>query len=115
MEFTKAEQKVLDAYRRLENMSAYNRVAAYIVLSPDRNSHGIIRVYYPKDGTGKLHVFVWQCKNVGIQYGCASGYGYDKLSNVLAGMMFDGIRFTDHPVNWETQLREAGYQIIRAI
>lgn len=129
MEFTKQQEKALAAYRKCDNGPAFNRVRAYVIIAPQHAAycetakhtvikelqHGSIKVAYPADGAGKLQVFVWECKNPGMQYGWASGYGYDKLSAALKGIKFDDIVFTDHPENWQIQLRNAGYTVIQAI
>ena len=41
--------------------------------------------------------------------------GYDKLSAALGGIKWGELTFTDHPVNWEIQLRKAGYTVVQAV
>ena len=119
MSLTTKQLKAIDAYRKCEQ-GAFSRVRAYTIIKPnskaDSVAYGVIRVAYPKDGAGRLHVFVWDySSDRGIQHGMSSGYGYDKLSAALQDLQFDDITFTDHPVNWESQLRQAGYTVIQAI
>lgn len=85
--------------------------ARVIIIFKDNNYVGKIQVAYPKDGAGTLRAFLWDFGNE-IQMGTAGGYGYDKLSAALQGMIFRGITLQDHPENWEIQLREAGYNVI---
>ena len=101
--------------RKVEDGPAWDRASAYVILSPDHKSYGKIKIARPLDGMGPLHVFVWDCKGTGLQYGKASGCGYDKLAAALDGLTFDGIKLQDHPLGWESQLREAGYEIIQAL
>ena len=112
---SKDERRAVDALHRVENGPAWSRCAAYVVLSPFNGKWGKIKVAYPADGAGPLHVFAWDCEGSGLYYGKASGYGYDKLSAALCGMKWDSLTFTDHPTNWEMQLRKAGYTVIQAI
>lgn len=119
MTFSKQTEKAIAALQKAEKSPAWNRVAAYVILAPMRAGHkinyGKIKVLYPAAGEGPLKVFVWDCTYHDVQMGQASGYGYDKLSAALQGIKFDDIVFTDHPNNWEIQLREAGYTVIQAI
>lgn len=130
--FSKATEKAISALQKVEQSPAWKRAAAYVIIPPvgllgpkygdvltgaklGHLPYGKIKISYPADGMGKLQVFVWDCIGNDLQYGWASGCGYDKLSAALAGLKFDNITFTDHPVNWEMQLREAGYTVIQAI
>lgn len=101
--------------QKVEAGPAWDRARAYIVLSPNKKSWGKIKVAYPKDGMGPLQVFFWDCKGTGLQYGRASGCGYDKLAAAMEGLTWDGIALKDHPIGWESQLRDAGYEVIQAI
>jgi hypothetical protein len=115
MTFSKSEEKAINALRKAEQ-GAFSRVRAYVILPQTFMGHyGKIKVSYPADGMGKVHVWFWDCQGNNLQYGNASGCGYDKLSAALQGLKFDDIVFTDHPVNWEMQLRNAGYTVIQAV
>ena len=116
LEMSKDETRALNAYRRCEKSPAWSRVSAYVIISPDGKGWGKIKAAWPSDGMGPLHVFAWDCSgDNGIQYGKASGCGYDKLSAALVGIKWGDIVFTDHPVNWEIQLRKAGYTVVQAV
>lgn len=87
-----------------------------MIIHPDKpDKFGKIKVARPADGAGKLHVFVWDLDGTGLQYGSATGYGYDKLAYALSGLTFDGIKLTDHPNYWRDILNQHGYQVIQAI
>lgn len=121
MEFSKEQEKAIKALQAAEKSPAWNRVSAYVIIDQfgtggDCNKFGKVKVIHPADGAGALKVFVWDCTgDNGLQMGTASGYGYDKLSAAMCGIKFDDIEFTDHPTNWEMQLRQAGYTVIQAI
>lgn len=74
---------------------------------------GKIKVALPKYGMGTLQVWVWD--DNGLQYGSASGCGYDKLSAALHGINFDGYVIQDSGIEFTSQLRDAGYLVVRAI
>ena len=116
LKMDKDTRRALNALTAVEKGPAWSRAAAYIIPHPDRKRWGKIKVSYPKDGMGPLRAFVWDCEgNDGLKYGSASGCGYDKLSAAMCGLKFDNITFSDHPVNWEIQLRKAGYEVIQAL
>lgn len=76
---------------------------------------GKILVKHSKDGAGPLEVFLWDWSDFkgrvpDIQYGRASGYGYDKLAAALSGLQFSGVTLQDHPKGWKESLKDAGYE-----
>lgn len=112
----KDTRRAIDAMRRVEKGPAWARASAYVVIHPDGKQYGKIKCAHPADGMGPIHVFAWDCTGSGLQYGKASGCGYDKLSVAMCGMTWDGMTFGDHPNgHWETMLRQAGYQVIQAL
>lgn len=119
MEMSKDERRALDALRAAEISLGWSRARAYVVLSPDRKRFGKIKILYPADGAGRLRVFAWDCSgDHGLQYGHATGGGYDKLSAALCGMKWDGLVFGDHCQDggpWDKMLKDAGYEIIQAL
>ena len=110
----KVQARALAAYRKVEDGPAWKRAAAYIIVNnADAERWGKLKVAYPADGMGPLKAFLWCADEGGIQYGYASGCGYNKLAAALDGMVFAGITLKDG--TWETQLREGGWRVIQAI
>lgn len=95
-----------------ENVN-WNRAGCILILK-DGEIVGKIKIAFPKDGAGTLRLFLWDFEN-NIQMGTAGGFGYDKLSAAMRGLTFKDITFTDHPHNWEMQLRDAGYTTFTAM
>lgn len=109
-----------DILRKAEQVN-FSRARAYVILPINKDDVGLIdrwrgygkiQVAYPKDGAGRLRVFVWDIIGTGLQIASAGGYGYDKLGGALEGMKFDNITLSH---NWENDLREAGYTVIQAL
>lgn len=119
MKTEKKLERIRAARIRAEN-GAWARASAYVITHPDKYGRAIIRVAHPTNGAGRLNVFVWgfdEDNGGSTQHGSATGGGYDKLSCALAGLTIGGITLKDHCAggNWEIQLRDAGYNIIRAL
>ena len=104
------KQNVYDWLDKCEN-NHWSRAGCKVIFNSAGAYVGKIKIAFPKDGAGTLRAFLWDFGN-DIQMGTAGGYGYDKLSAALRGMVFQGIEFTNHPENWEIQLRRAGYTVI---
>jgi hypothetical protein len=109
-----------------------SRVNAYAILQPHTDPRqimaGKVLVKRPKDGAGRLHVVAW------LPYGpepggmpidetrhanSAVGFGYDKAGAAMEGACFWSLR-DERPVRittaeWETTLREHGYQVEQLI
>jgi hypothetical protein len=101
--------------RKITESPAFNRVGAKVIINPAGDLCGTIKILYPKDGAGVLKVVLHE-HGYSPQIGKACGYGYDKLSAALQGLVFGQslptpIILADHPVEWETQLRNAGYKV----
>lgn len=101
--------------RKITESPAFNRVGAYVIINPKGDICGTIKILYPADGAGTMKVVLHE-HGYGPQIGRASGYGYDKLSAALEGMVFgqslpEPITLMDHPHNWERQLQDAGYRV----
>lgn len=113
-----SKTSVYDKLRVAEESPAWNRVSAFIIMKGAERV-GQIKCKYPADGMGRLQVFLWDWTNVdanrGIQYGYASGCGYDKLAAAVDGLKFGELTFSDHPTDWKEQLRKAGYNLLQAI
>lgn len=119
---------VYDLYRKFEQGSA-SRVGAYLILRAGetvdpkyghRPVVGKVQVQYPKDGAGRLRVFVWDWSNPEttneMQTSTANGYGYDKLDAALDGCKFAGeIIGTNGSGQWKEKLAERGFPVISVI
>lgn len=89
--------------------------ARVVAILKDGKIVGKILGAFSTQGQGRLYVSLWDWTedggHPGVQEGSAKGYGYDKFSAALTGMKFAGVTLQDHPRNWETQLREAGFVV----
>ena len=100
--------------KKVEDMTATKRAGAKVILK-DGSIAGKIIIAYPKEGSGIVHVNLWDWsdkKHISpVQYGKAGGYGYDKVSAAIAGMVFAGKKLTDHPYNYEWCLKDMGFEV----
>jgi len=107
---------IYDQLRKCNKSPAWNRASAYVIMR-GWELVGRINVARSKDGMGTLKVFLWDWTDKGanrsIQFGRASGCGYDKLASALSGMTFGSITLTEG--YWKTDLRDAGYNLIQAL
>jgi hypothetical protein len=99
-----------DAVRKIENSPALRNAGAKVILNQKGEVCGMIKIAHPADGAGRLTVILHE-HGLEPQVGSASGCGYDKVSAAIDGMTFAGMTLTDHPHNWEAQLRDAGYNV----
>ncbi len=99
--------------QKIENGPALSRAGAWVILL-NGVIKGTIKAAYPKDGAGRLTVILHE-HGFNPQIGHAGGYGYDKLSAAIHGMVFNGIELQDHPHNWERQLSDAGFIVYRIL
>lgn len=101
-------------------------VSGWIVLRPD-NPHvsGRVMMKYPADGMGRLRVVAWlhgAPPNEFIRHhGHAAGCGYDKATAAMAGAAYVDAKTGERKAiqadgfGWESQLRDAGFIIHRAV
>lgn len=112
---------VYERLRVAEKSPAWHRAGAYAIMKGTEYA-GKILCKYPVDGMGPLEVFLWDWTEHAsggpsreIQRGRASGCGYGKLAAALEGLKFGPIVFADHPTDWKTQLREAGFELLNVL
>ena len=94
---------------------AWARAAAYVIFKGARHV-ATIHIAYPADGAGRLYVTCrqtgkaaersaavraklgWKGKDAEAyaQHGSAGGWGYDKKTAALSGIVIDGHELTDH-------------------
>ncbi len=73
---------------------------AWIVL--DKKKHLTARVHALYTKAGVVHVGIYDYTKshgkpgAGYQTGSAGGYGYDKLTAAMRGLVIDGVKLTDH-------------------
>ena len=75
---------------------AQNRV--YVITHPKKTGHAEIIVKFPKDGAGRLKVSLRDCFGETCEFstGYAGGWGYDKETAAISGLVVDGHTITDH-------------------
>ena len=114
---TAAEDRALNALTRAESGPAWSRASAYVIINKKTGEWGRLKVAHPADGMGPLRAFLWAPK-CGLQYGTASGCGYDKLASAMRGMKYDALTLGDHCEGsgaWRSCLESHGYEVIQAI
>ncbi len=79
---------------------AFARASVTIVTHPKKpGKYAKILTAHPKDGAGRLTVFIHDffgdCGSE-VQTGSATGYGYDKTTAAMRGMVIDGHELGDH-------------------
>ena len=83
--------------KQVRETKAGRSIAAYIVL---KNGKEVARVHAHFADSGNVQVDVWDDATIkagkGPQQNKAGGYGYDKFTACLDGMIIDGIRLYDH-------------------
>jgi hypothetical protein len=73
---------------------------AWIVLDKKKNIAARVHALYTKAGV--VHVGIYDYikshgkPGAGYQTGSAGGYGYDKLTAAMRGLVIDGVKLTDH-------------------
>ena len=89
-------------FREIEDCAAFSRTGVKLVINPKKpGKYAKILASYPKDGAGRLTVYIVDGfgDNFTTQKGTAGGYGYDKMTAALSSMKIDGHSLTDHCVN----------------
>ena len=86
-------------FREIEDNAAFSRVGVKLVMHPKKpGKYAKILTAYPKDGAGRLTVYIVDgfADRLTTQKGTAGGYGYDKFVAALSSMTIDGHSLTDH-------------------
>lgn len=120
---SKQSDKLSKLYADIERHA--QRVAAYVVMRGPEHV-GTVRVHYPADGAGRLVVYVadWTLDRpehipfnefTRWQRGIAGGYGYNKTSAAMSGMVIAGVTTIDDGHDWQHHFRAGGFTILQAI
>jgi hypothetical protein len=86
-------------FNTIRKQSAFDRASAFVITHPKKKGYATVKFAFPKDGAGRLSVFIEDGINNSefkFSMGTAGGYGYDKKTAALRGLLIDGIEFTDH-------------------
>lgn len=90
--------------------------SAFVVLDKKGKLLARIVVKYPNDGAGTLHAMceTWDDKGqYSVEYGKASGYGYDKKTAALSGFVIAGHRLADHCGSVETKAMKKASTLLK--
>lgn len=113
-------------YKKIDK--ATESLSVIVVQDKEKNIAGKIIFKFPKDGAGRLHVFVQEYGNAPI-HGYVGGYGYDKRGGALfdaydkAKKAYDkeglelpalyiALESVTYDGQWENVLRKAGYDVV---
>ena len=108
------KKTVYEKLRETEQSPAWNRAGAYIIVKRETGKYvGKVLFKFPKDGAGRLEVFLWDWTNSEgevreIQHGSAGGY---KKTAALGCLKFGEHQFIDQGTEWDDQLKEKGYDV----
>ncbi len=117
--------------------AAFKNVSAYVITDKTGERVATIAFKFPKDGAGRLTTY-FHIIGIPMIKGTASGYGYDKRSAALDNAMEKPISLVDYhgdcaamqeEINrfrmafeagnagsqWDTALRDAGYNVLQAV
>lgn len=106
-----------------QHAKAFSNVSAYVILKNDILV-GRIAFKFPKDGAGRLTVFLHFLGQEMVK-GMASGYGYDKKTAAMVNAMKKVKELPwqcdtmpvmlDNGQDWDVLLREQGFSILQAV
>lgn len=85
-------------FTEIEEHAAFARCGVKIITHPKKAGYAKVLTAYPKDGSGRMSVYVVDCFGdmCTTQRGQAGGYGYDKFTAALSGLTIDGHVLSDH-------------------
>lgn len=81
--------------KQVRETAAGQSISAYIVLNKKGQHVATVQMHY---GSSAVTVDIWHeaSNHCPLQQGRASGYGYDKRTAALSGLVIDGHVMTDH-------------------
>lgn len=93
-----------------------SKTTVIIIQDSDNEIVGKIIAAHPEDGEGTLYLTLWDWtdhENPRITEGKTSGFGFDKIANILGRNIFGGVKIDEG--NWEASLQDAGFKIFKAL
>jgi hypothetical protein len=79
--------------KQVRETNAAKSIRAYVILNPKGRHVATVQAHY---GNSLVMVDVWHNDGAPLQQGRASGYGYDKFTAALSGLVIDGHVMADH-------------------
>ena len=79
--------------KQVRETKAGKSISAWVIL---KDGEQVAQVQAHYSDSGVVQVDCWAAPEWGLMQGKASGYGYDKLTAALSGMVIDGQRIYDH-------------------
>lgn len=81
--------------KRVDETKAGKSISAFVIISPDNKLIGKVQAHYSDTGRVTVNLWNWGEGEV-YQEGSAGGYGYDKFTAAIRGMIVDGHELTNH-------------------
>lgn len=79
--------------KQVRETKSGGEISAWIILNKKKEHVATVQAFYGQT----VLVDVWHMKSdTPLQQGKASGYGYDKFTAALSGLVIDGHEMTDH-------------------
>lgn len=100
--------KTTEYWREIEDHAAFARASVTVIMHPKKVGHARVLTAFPKDGAGRLTVYVvdgFGPDGYTTQKSTAGGYGYDKKTAALSGLTIDGHEITNHCAQDATSAR----------
>jgi hypothetical protein len=80
--------------KQVRETTAGKSISAYVILNPKGVHVATVQSHY--SDAGNVSVDVWHQDSTPLQQGRAGGYGYDKFTAALCGLVIDGHKMGDH-------------------
>ena len=81
--------------KRVDETKAGQSISAFVIISPENVFIAKVQAHYSEAGRVLVNVWNWG-EGQNYQEGSAGGYGYDKFTAAIRGMVIDGHELTDH-------------------
>lgn len=86
--------------KRVRETNAGKSISAYVILNRKGEHVATVQAHFAD--SGRVTVDIWHTAHdeekpwTSLQQGSAGGYGYDKFTAALSGLIVDGHKLTDH-------------------